>query len=787
MIEAPEHEGRSVPGPAELTPYLRAANYLAAAQIYLQANPLLAEPLRPEHVKPRLVGHWGTCPGINLVYAGLNRLILERDARVMLVTGPGHGAAANLANLWLEGSLEEIDPQLGRDRAGLFQLVRGFSWPDGFPSHLGPMVPGVIHEGGELGYALATAFGAALDNPDLIVACIVGDGEAETGPTAGAWHSSKFLDPAGSGAVLPVLHLNGYKISGPTLFATMGDDELTSLFEGCGWRPRIVQGSDLEAELGAALTWAHREILQIQARARDEQASFAPRWPMLILRSPKGWTGIRELDGVPIEGTFRSHQVPAKDARENSEHLAQLEQWLRYYRPDKLFAYDGRPAAEVLRDCPSGDRRMGMVPQANGGRLRVPLRLPDLDDHAVETDGPGATSASALEATSGYLRAVFERNADARNFRLVSPDELTSNKLGAVLHATDRAYTWPQADGDAGLSRSGRVMEVLSEHNCQGWLQGYVLTGRHGVFPSYEAFLSIVDGMVNQYAKFLKVARQVPWREPVSSFNYLLTSEGWRQEHNGFSHQGPGFINALLNKGKETARVYLPPDANTLLATMEHCLASTGYINLVVASKQDLPQWLSLPEARAHARAGASVWGWAGSDGGGEPDVVLASAGTIPTIETLAAAQLLSQDVPELRVRVVNVTDLLSMSHPDDHPHGVSTDEFEALFTSDGPVVFDFHGYASAIHQLLHHRPEPERFHVKGYVEEGTTTTPFDLLVMNGVSRYQLVIEALRRARGWSSSVGGLIDRYEERLRAHRRYIVEHGVDPPEIVDWSWR
>ena len=774
------------PAAPEMSAYLRATNYLAAAQIYLRGNCLLGEPLRPEHIKPRLLGHWGTCPGINLVYASLNRLILEREAEVLLVTGPGHGAAANLANLWLEGSLEEIDPSLGRDRSGLFRLVRSFSWPDGFPSHLGPMVPGVIHEGGELGYALATAVGAALDNPDLIVACIVGDGEAETGPTATAWHSTKYLDPASSGAVLPFLHLNGYKIASPTVFATMSDEELAQLFAGYGWQPRIVDGPDYERELSQTLSWAHDQIRAIQTAARAGERPERPRWPMVILRTPKGLSGIAELDGVPITGTSRTHQVPAKDAAANPVHLAALEAWLRSYRPHELFDYEGCPVPEVLTDCPTGERRLGMSPHANGGRLRRPLDLPDIDPIAVAVSAPGAEKASALETTGVYLREVIQRDRETKQFRIVSPDELASNRLQATLEVTGRAYEWPVGDSEEGLAADGRVMEMLSEHNCQGWLQGYLLTGRHGVFPCYEAFISIVDGMVNQYAKFLKAAREVSWREPVSSLNYILTSEGWRQEHNGYSHQGPGFINTMLNKKSSVVRVYLPPDANTTLATMEHCLDSTGYINVVIASKAALPQWLSLDEARRHCRAGAADWRWAGSADDEEPDVVLACAGTIPTVETLAAAQLLRADAPELRVRVVNVTDLLVLAAPGDHPHGMAATEFEALFGRELPIVFNFHGYPSAVHQLLHHRPEPERFHVKGYIEEGTTTTPFDLLVSNGVSRYQLAIEALRRAEGWSSRGGALIGEYEHCLRQHRRYIVSHDADPPEIADWSW-
>jgi xylulose-5-phosphate/fructose-6-phosphate phosphoketolase len=770
--------------------YRHAANYLAAAQLYLRANCLLEEPLGPEHVKPRVLGHWGTCPGINLIYAGLNRLILDTDASVLLVTGPGHGAPANLANLWLEGALADVDPAYGLDRQGLDRLVGGFSWPGGFPSHLAPLVPGVIHEGGELGYALATAAGAALDNPELLVACIVGDGEAETGPTATAWHANKYLDPVTGGAVLPILHLNGYKIASATVFGTMDDQELSQLFEGYGWRPRIIT-VDTDADqvadglLADGLDWAYTEIRALQAAARSGRRPARPAWPMLIVRSPKGWTGPRELDGQPVEGTWRSHQVPIEGVRDDPGRLAALEAWLRSYRPAELFDSDGRPTPDLLGCCPKADRRMGANPHANGGRLRVPLELPPLEPHAVDLPSPGQATASPTQAAGGWLTELMRATEARRNFRIVCPDELTSNKLDAVLEGTARAYQWPTAPHDTGLAPDGRVMEVLSEHTCQAWLQGYLLTGRHGLFPCYEAFASIVDSMVNQYAKFLKLAAEVPWRAPVASLNYLLTSEGWRQEHNGYSHQGPGFINNLLDKKASVTRIYLPPDANTLLVTLEHCLASTGYINLVVAPKQPLPQWTTLEQARALGRAGAMEWPWASSSEG-EPNLVLAAAGGIPTIEVLAAADLLRRDLPELRLRVVNVLDLLSLEHPDDHPHGLAADEFKRLFGADRPVVFFFHGYPSAVHQLLHHRPNPERFHVKGYIEEGTTTTPFDLLVANRASRYHLAIEALRRAAGFSTVAGELIEGYQDALVAHRRHILEHGVDPPEIADWTW-
>ncbi len=788
---------------ADFALFRRATNYIAAAAIYLQDNVLLEEPLAHEHIKPRLLGHWGTVPGINLVYAGLNRLIRTTDARVLLVTGVGHGAPANLANLWLEGSLEEVDPALTRDRAGLTQLIRSFSWPKGFPSHLAPVVPGVIHEGGELGYALATSFGAAFDNPHLTVACIIGDGEAETGPTATAWHSTKFLDPVGDGAVLPVLHVNGYKIANPTIFAAMDDTELTKLFEGYGWHPLFVEGDDLDSAMAGALDQAHAEIRAIQGDARSGQPRSKPAWPMIVLRSQKGWTGIDTLGGEKITGTVRSHQVPAMKAGSDPEHLAALEGWLRSYRPEELFA-DGVPSDELLALCPEGDKRMGAVPEANGGRLRKPLDLPPLDAHAVDVPEPGA-NAGAMEALGQYLGEVFDRNAEARNFRMVCPDEMASNRLGAVFAHTKHAFQWPLAseEDQAVHALDGRVMEVLSEHNCQGWLQGYVLTGRHCIVPCYEAFIAIIEGMVNQHAKFMKMSRdEAPWRDPVSSVNLLLSSIGWRQDHNGFSHQAPGFINSLLNKKDYIARVYLPPDANTLLATMEACLESQGKINLVIASKHPLPQWLTMEEAKAHCERGCSTWAWAGSEAVvDEPDVILACAGTIPTIETLASAKILREEVPDLRVRVVNVTNLFSLAHG--HPCGLSDDEFVETFTADRPVIFNFHGYPSAIHQLTHHRPHVERFHVRGYVEEGTTTTPFALLAMNGVDRYQLAIEALKRSdkalRESVRSASGefavrsftgsseIIARLEAKLAENLEYVVVAGNDPPEILEWTWQ
>jgi xylulose-5-phosphate/fructose-6-phosphate phosphoketolase len=781
---------------AALDTYWRAANFLGAAQIYLRGNVLLEQPLRPEHVKPRLLGHWGTVPGINFLYAHLNRVIREHDADVLLVTGPGHGAPANLANLFLEGSLGEFDPALKRDRDGLERLVRGFSWPGGFPSHLTPGTPGTIHEGGELGYALATAFGAALDNPRLIVACIVGDGEAETGPTATAWHGTKYLNPADDGAVLPILHLNGYKISSATIFGTMTDEELTDLFRGYGYDFTLVdvgRSADHDAahrSMARALDRAYRQIRRIQEEARRGTLAGPARWPMLVLRSPKGWTGVRDLDGKPVEGSYRSHQVPIEGVRSDPAHLAELERWLRSYRPEELFDRDGRPHPALLAACPEGDRRMGMNPHANGGRLRRDLVLPELHPFAVDVPRPGTPKRGDTAVLAQYLAEVMRRNESAANFRIVCPDEMASNRLTAVFEATRRQFEPPTDPRDEFVGRSGRVLEILSEHTCQGWLQGYLLTGRHGLFPCYEAFVPIVDSMMNQYAKFLKQAGEVPWRAPVSSFTYLLSSEGWRQDHNGYSHQGPGFINNLLTKKAAHVRIYLPPDANCLLSTSDHCLTSLDKINLVIASKQTTPQWLPLDEAVAHCRAGASVWRWASTDGGDRPDVVLVGSGVYPMAEVLAAAWLLRRDVPELRVRVVNVTDLLILEPDSHHPHGLSPEAFDELFTPDRPVVYNFHGYPSAVKQLLFERPRLARFRVNGYIEEGTTTTPFMLLAMNGVDRFRVLIQAVQAAsplnRAVASKADAIISRYERKLADARAHAEAHDVDPPEIADWTW-
>ncbi|HEV8440342.1 MAG TPA: phosphoketolase family protein [Methylomirabilota bacterium] len=769
--------------------YWRAANYLSAGQIYLRANPLLREPLQPSHIKPRLLGHWGTAPGLNLIYAHLNRLIQDTDANMLLVVGPGHGGPAVRANVFLEGVMSEVYPELGLDLQGLERFMRDFSWPGGVPSHVSPPTPGSIHEGGELGYALVHAYGAAFDNPDLIVVCVVGDGEAETGPLAASWHSNRFLNPARDGAVLPILHLNGYKIAGPTIFGRMSGEQVRRYFEGCGYQVRFVEGDDpgrVHAALWGALDWAHGVIHRIQDIGRRHGVSGPAEWPLIVLRTPKGWTGPKVVDGRVVEGTFRSHQVPITEVTENPEHLRLLETWLKSYRPDELFGASGRPSAAVLALVPRSERRMGASPHANGGLLLTPLEQPDYTRYAVPVPHPGATRAEATRELSKYLRDILRLNESARNFRLFCPDETSSNRLDHVFQATGRTYLGPVLPTDEALAADGRVMEVLSEHMCQGWLEGYLLTGRHGLFPSYEAFALIVDSMVNQHAKWLASSEEIPWRKPVASLNYLLTSYAWRQDHNGFSHQGPGFIETILEKRSSVARIYLPPDANCLLSVMDHCLRSKGYVNLVIAGKQPMPQWLDIDAARAHCARGASVWQWAGNDGGGPPDVVLAAAGDIPTQEVLAATWLLRRGMPELRVRVVNVVDLLSLMPRGDHAHGLDDTAFAALFTEAAPVVFAFHGHPRVIHELAYRRPDSPRFHVRGYIEQGTTTTPFDMVVCNKMSRYHLAIEALRRTSLAAPRVAGLIAEFEKALEEHAKYIREHGQDMPEVRDWRW-
>jgi xylulose-5-phosphate/fructose-6-phosphate phosphoketolase len=778
--------------------FRRVTDSLAAAEIYLKSNPLLREPLKPEDIKDRLLGHWGTTPGINLVYAHLNHLITRYDLDMFLVTGPGHGAPANLANLYLEGSITHFYPEYPLNYDGLEKFVRSFSWPGGFPSHLYPGVPGTIHEGGELGYALGTAFGAAMDNPDLIVACIVGDGEAETGPTAAAWHSYKFLDPAESGAVIPILHLNGYKISNPTIYGTMSDQELLDLFTGYGYRVVFVEGSDLDASLYGALDWAYHEIRRIQQAARSGNPIPQPRWPVILMRSPKGMGTVKVMDGVPIEGTYRAHQIPIPDPKTNPEHFHLLEQWLESYHVNELFDEQGRPKQEILDQCPKGDRRMGMNPHTYGGKIVQPLDLPNIYDYEVtvhrgQTEVPSqaaATMISDVEQTALYLREVVRRNQ--HTFRIVSPDELESNKLTAVLDVTKRDYQWPVPPfNDKISSHDGRVLEILSEHVCEEWLQGYLLTGRHGLFPSYEAFLNIVVSMMNQFAKFLKMSENFWWRLPISSLNFLETSTLWRQEHNGFSHQSPGFINSVINQKARVSRVYLPPDANCLVSTIDHCLRSKNYVNLVIANKQPMPQWLSMSEAIAHCRAGASVWRWASIDDGIDPDVVLCGIGDSVTLEVMAAASILRHELPDLRVRVVNVTDLMVLEENTEHPHGLDQEMFEALFTPDRPVIVNFHGYPSAVKQLIYGRHHTqERFYINGYREEGTTTTPFDMNVVNGTDRYHIMMQAIRFAAPHNSKVAvrasELVHYYEYVLADFERYIHENGVDPKEITDWHW-
>jgi len=773
---------------SQLMRYWRAANFLGAAQLYLKDNPLLSEPLKPEHIKPRLLGHWGTQPGLNFIYAHLNRLIQDSGASIMLIPGPGHGSPAILANLYLEGTLAQFDRSLTFDLDGLRRLMRQFSWPYGAPSHVYPGTPGMIQEGGELGYCLSHAYGAVFDNPDLISVCIVGDGEAETGPLATVWHSNKYLNPVDSGAVLPVLHLNGYKLGGPALMGRMSDDELFDLFHGYGYEVSLVGGDDpgeMHPLMWQALDWAHGRIRHIQEESRAGSTPERPAWPMIILRTPKGWTGPRVVDGRRIEGTFRSHQLPIDDPAGNPEHLRELEKWLRSYHPERLFDDGGRPLASTTALCPPDKLKIGRNGHANGGRLLRQLTLPGPDDYAVYVSSPGQERAESTAELSKYLRDVFRANREPNNFRFFCPDEITSNRMGHIFEATQRAFVWPILPGDDHLAPDGKVMEILSEHTCEGWLEGYLLTGRHGLFACYEAFIPIVDSMLNQYAKWLKVCREIPWRAPLASLNYLLTSHVWRQDHNGYTHQVPSFIDNVVNKKSSVSRVYLPPDANCLLAVADHCLRSRDYVNLIIASKHSAPQWLGMESAREHCNRGASAWQWA-SHGASEADVILACAGDVPTEETLAAAWLLRRELPQLRFQVVNVVDLFSIMSHHDHPHGLGEEDFTQLFTEDKPVIFAFHGYPRVIHELIHHRPNPGRFHVHGYNEEGYTTTPFDMLVLNQMSRYHLASAAASRASRLSSVAGDVIDLFQERLRAHASYIRENDQDLPEVREWKW-
>ncbi|HEY2410074.1 MAG TPA: phosphoketolase family protein [Polyangiaceae bacterium] len=771
-----------------LDAYLRAANYLTACQIYLQENPLLREPLRPEHIKPRLLGHWGTSPGLSLIYVHLNRLIRRDNLSVLFLAGPGHGGPAVVANTYLEGTYSEIYPDISQDVAGLRRLFRQFSTPGGIPSHAGPATPGSIHEGGELGYVLSHAFGAAFDNPDLLVAAVVGDGEAETGPLEGAWKGISFLNPVRDGAVLPILHLNGYKISGPTVLGRASDEDITRLFSGHGYDVRFVEGDDpltVHAAMAATLDACLASIKQIQAAARaNGSINERPRWPMIVLRTPKGWTGPKVVDGVPIEGTFRAHQVPLSQVRTNPAHLAELERWLKSYRPEELFDANGRVSELVRSQAPSGRLRMGASPHANGNPEGAPLVLRDYREYAVAVPQSGRERHESTRALGAFLRDAYRDNP--KTFRLFCPDETNSNRLGAVFEVERRCLVAPVNPADDHVSPEGRVMEVLSEHNCQGWLEGYVLTGRHGMFATYEAFALIVASMATQHAKWLEECVALPWRAPVPSLNYLLTSTCWRNDHNGFSHQGPGFMDTIVTKKGGVARVYLPPDANCLLSVADHCLRSKQEVNLIIIDKQPELQWLDMDAAREHAARGVSIWPFAGNDAGRGPDLVLACAGDSATLETMAAAAWLREHAPEFSIRVVNVVDLMQLYSPAEHPHGMPHDRFEDLFTASTPVVFAFHGYANLVHQLLHGRPNPQRFHVRGYMEEGTTTTPFDMVVLNETSRYHLAIEALRRAHRPPPHASLLIDECREILRKHHGYVREHFEDMPEVRDFSW-
>lgn len=771
--------------------YWSAANYLSVGQIYLLDNPLLREPLRPEHVKPRLLGHWGTTPGLNFIYAHLNRVIRARDLDMVYVCGPGHGGPGMVANTYLEGSYSETYPDISMDADGLRKLFRQFSFPGGIPSHAAPETPGSIHEGGELGYALVHAFGAALDNPDLIVACVIGDGEAETGPLAASWHSSKFLDPIHDGAVLPILHLNGYKIANPTILARMPTDELRSLLVGYGYEPFFVEGSEpdlMHQHMAGTLDLVFDRIREIQAQARSAgRSQERPHWPVMVLRSPKGWTGPKTVDGKKVEGFWRSHQVPIANARGDAAHLKLLEAWMRGYEPEALFDSDGRLRPELRALAPSGRRRMGANPHANGGLLKRELKLPDYRAYAVALPAPGSAVAEATRTMGVFLKNVVALNAQARNFRIMGPDETASNRLDAVFDVTERVWMEAIEPEDIHLAPEGRVMEVLSEHLCQGWLEGYLLTGRHGLFSCYEAFIHIVDSMVNQHAKWLKVAREIPWRRPIASLNYLLTSHVWQQDHNGFSHQDPGFLDLIANKKADIARIYLPPDANCLLWVTDHCLRTFNRINVIVAGKAPAPQWLTIEQAAIHCAAGIGIWDWAGNERlGSEPDVVMTCAGDVPTIETLAAVALLREALPQLSIRVVNVVDLMTLQSRSQHPHGLSDRDFEALFTRDRPVIFAFHGYPQLIHRLTYNRANHAGLHVHGYQEEGTTTTPFDMLVMNELDRFHLAIAAIDRLPELGSDASRARQRFRDRLIAHAAYIREHGEDMPKIRDWRW-